>query len=464
MATHKSGSKWRTDFNGSMIRMPARGDARATGTLWDVTNTTYLMTSYNFHRDIDLEAFAERNRLCASYFPKIATCDDTERLKLICELSGELFDSWAKRRVRLVKSVDDLHLFWSEQDSYLSMIVFPCLESLSIDEAETEAIALTAAGCKQRWRAEASDRALVASDNSPKCLESIDDELLGFVAEPARADARRTLRFAQATAEFTFLSTCEAADGKRNQIVKSDPSEFGRPPLQDLAALGYARTRLAGFAKVGLSALGDNFGPIQMLAVIDRAIALLCNVCVFKLKPYEDPLVRSNIGLARHCRVSLFEWCRSALREQVPGFEAEAWAVYRDQFSPERVVDQGSLLPGLNDSVDCQGPREIGDLLPPQENRFGNNQPLEHIELRGSGCSSLTNNGSPHVHKRLVNTALVRTWMEEEGFDVPTLASKLAKNARSIRSLLNGGKYHGGRLVTRLASLMDRDVEDLYQS
>lgn len=57
----------------------------------------------------------------------------------------------------------------------------------------------------------------------------------------------------------------------------------------------------------------------------------------------------------------------------------------------------------------------------------------------------------------------IRKWMADEGYDVPTLALQLKKSERAVTSLLNGGDYHGRKVLGKVANLMGCDVSDLYQ-
>jgi hypothetical protein len=76
---------------------------------------------------VDRGAFVERTELCVEYLPRIGVSDQQARKARICELAGKLFDSWAKRRIELVKTATDLRTFGSELGTYLSQIVMPHL-------------------------------------------------------------------------------------------------------------------------------------------------------------------------------------------------------------------------------------------------------------------------------------------------------------------------------------------------
>jgi hypothetical protein len=61
-----------------------------------------------------------------------------------------------------------------------------------------------------------------------------------------------------------------------------------------------------------------------------------------------------------------------------------------------------------------------------------------------------------------LNVELIGKWMDEEGYVNDTLATSLQVSARTVSSIRNNGKYHGRDAVTKLANVMERDVEELY--
>jgi hypothetical protein len=71
--------------------------------------------------------------------------------------------------------------------------------------------------------------------------------------------------------------------------------------------------------------------------------------------------------------------------------------------------------------------------------------------------------GEPLEPAVALNVTLIKTWMDHEGWTVQTLAERLSTSERAISSIRNNGKYHGRDAVIKLANLMKRDVEDLYQ-
>jgi len=64
---------------------------------------------------------------------------------------------------------------------------------------------------------------------------------------------------------------------------------------------------------------------------------------------------------------------------------------------------------------------------------------------------------------RRLDLELIGKWMRDEGYHNKDLASALQISVRTVSSLRNNGMYHGDAAVTKLANLMNREVEDLYQ-
>ncbi len=60
-----------------------------------------------------------------------------------------------------------------------------------------------------------------------------------------------------------------------------------------------------------------------------------------------------------------------------------------------------------------------------------------------------------------LDLSLIEGWIVDEGWTNQSLAKKLQKSERAISSLRTNGSYHGLSVITRLANLMKRDVEDL---
>jgi hypothetical protein len=61
-----------------------------------------------------------------------------------------------------------------------------------------------------------------------------------------------------------------------------------------------------------------------------------------------------------------------------------------------------------------------------------------------------------------LNVALIKAWMDEEGWMNESLAQQLKISERAISSMRNNGEYHGAEAVAKLANLMARDIVDLY--
>jgi hypothetical protein len=93
--------------------------------------------------DTDFKSWGERGKLTAEYFQQIAVESASEKRRLICELAGKLYDSFARPRIDLVRGREDLATWFFEQDTYLSHIVLPCLFPLNLSESDLRAIRLT---------------------------------------------------------------------------------------------------------------------------------------------------------------------------------------------------------------------------------------------------------------------------------------------------------------------------------
>jgi hypothetical protein len=77
--------------------------------------------------------------------------------------------------------------------------------------------------------------------------------------------------------------------------------------------------------------------------------------------------------------------------------------------------------------------------------------------------AALAASTKPHGRGRSrLSTALINKWMKDEGYNNNELAAALKTSPRVVSSLRNNGDYHGDEAVTKLANLMERDVEDLY--
>lgn len=128
------------------------------------------MTPGEIPPNTDINAWAERNRLSGEYLPRIATATGAHRLELICELAAKLFASWARRRVSLVRSLDDIPAFDLDQGTHLSLIVLPQLSGVPLDDQDMAAIRVTMAGCRRTWLGRAIERTQPDDPERPALL------------------------------------------------------------------------------------------------------------------------------------------------------------------------------------------------------------------------------------------------------------------------------------------------------
>jgi hypothetical protein len=150
---------------------------------------------------------------------------DDARKAILCELAGKLFDTWAARRIELVKTDDDLRAYTSEMETYLSMIVMPCLADVDLSDAEMETIRLSVAGRKQHWLGRALEWTTPADAKTPTGVKS---GITRRRSAPPTEAGRRT----KPAAPHTALQVCKWGDiaisflsEERVQIRSGDQTE-----------------------------------------------------------------------------------------------------------------------------------------------------------------------------------------------------------------------------------------------
>jgi len=79
-------------------------------------------------------------------------------------------------------------------------------------------------------------------------------------------------------------------------------------------------------------------------------------------------------------------------------------------------------------------------------------------------CSTGKGHAGAIGEKPRLNVALIEKWIADEGYTNKELAGQLGTSERVVSSIRNEGKYHGRDALTTLANLMNRDVDDLYES
>jgi len=103
---------------------------------------------------------------------------------------------------------------------------------------------------------------------------------------------------------------------------------------------------------------------------------------------------------------------------------------------------------------------------PHASNRYINNLGSASAEFwakLGASSGDQGNTGAIGSTRRL-NLEVIEKWFTDEGYTNKDLAAQLNTSERVISSIRNEGKYHGRDVLTRLANLMNRDVDDLYKS
>jgi hypothetical protein len=88
--------------------------------------------------------------------------------------------------------------------------------------------------------------------------------------------------------------------------------------------------------------------------------------------------------------------------------------------------------------------------------------PAPVAEERNPDASQATVINESAASRGLLDVSLISTWMDKEGWINKSLAKRLGVSERAISSLRNNGSYHGTDAITKLANLMNRNVEDLY--
>lgn len=181
----------------------------------------------------DRAAWVERTKLCAEYLPRIGASVDDARKAILCELASKLFDSWAKRRIELVKTEDNLRAFSSDMGTYLSMIVMPCLSAVALNDVEVGAIQLSVAGRRQDWLGEAVERISIGSSESTAKADSDSPmdrraAIDAFIARLERAGwkiTRKDIWMSAGYKDATEFQRFQRGDAK---ATKSAVSNFSR--------------------------------------------------------------------------------------------------------------------------------------------------------------------------------------------------------------------------------------------
>jgi len=79
------------------------------------------------------------------------------------------------------------------------------------------------------------------------------------------------------------------------------------------------------------------------------------------------------------------------------------------------------------------------------------------------GASSDTGNGDRVEGTARLNLELIEKWIADEGYSNQELAGRLKASIRAVSSIRNDGNYHGVDVLTKLANLMNRNIDELYK-
>lgn len=113
----------------------------------------------------DLELGEKVHELLGNYLPRVASCAQAERQRLLVELAGKLYDLHGSKRIEFVRPgcMEDCNIFDREHAIRAGLAVWHPLEGVHLSDAERQAIKCALAGCRSRWLKEAIQRANAGS-------------------------------------------------------------------------------------------------------------------------------------------------------------------------------------------------------------------------------------------------------------------------------------------------------------
>lgn len=100
---------------------------------------------------MDRERFSERKGLGAEYLARIARAAAEQRKELLVEWAEKLYDTYAERRVGLLKSLEDISQLLFDLRLYYSGTIMPLLAEACPDDSESEAVRIAIAGRDSYW-------------------------------------------------------------------------------------------------------------------------------------------------------------------------------------------------------------------------------------------------------------------------------------------------------------------------
>jgi hypothetical protein len=225
-------------------------------------------------------------------------------------------------------------------------------------------------------------------------LSQLEDQLMGFFPEAQQAKVREQLRIAEAEAELQFSSKREVENWQR----KDEYCPQGTRPPQNLAALELARIRLDAMSKAALGALGYSLRPEGLLSLVDRIIEALSDLCVAKLRAYEDLSDPEEHPLRKHFRDRDRSWIREELQRTIPRLQTEAWKDYRNRLTG------GVLAPSTaEDQTESAHSTEADRPADParKDRRFQKTGDFWEVAFKGESAAVKHTNGMEYIARLL---------------------------------------------------------------
>jgi len=208
--------------------------------------------------DTDIDCWAESQQLLGDYLPRIgAASDAASQQRLYCEVAGQLYDSWASRRIAAVQSEGDL----SALDSDLATQETKTMRSL-VDAGMpwslwSHSVGLTLTGRRQHCLAEAvqrvrskvAERRPKTSDEAPNVTVSQlrRSKIDAFIARAAEAGRKITRKDISTVAGYQSRSELERYQRADPKATKTATQAFerilGDPPEDFITKMDKRRSK-----------------------------------------------------------------------------------------------------------------------------------------------------------------------------------------------------------------------------
>lgn len=274
-------------------------------------------------------------------------------------------------------------------------------------------------------------------------------------------------RYCLALALRKRAAAIEATEAGDNPFQGDATSESVNPFRQGaiehsgLLAHWDSRRELWTFCEHALDEHGKpmpGFSPVRADPKTEDLFNQAVRIAFGLLRNSRDPSIRALTGTLREpCGVWL-----DLMRNEKRGFErvvqlrSSHWSSYvraseagvAVPLSATRLLDDGDIR-----GIFTQSARFWDDIV-------ARGFELEAQHLTPEGTASAPPGGERKAQE--LNVALIKTWMDDEGYTNETLAQKLTISERAVSSMRNNGGYHGSEAVTKLANLMGRDFADMY--